>query len=287
MSKSPKSKNALQSRWLRHIAACVLDQNGARNRLTLVLGLIAVMALGLTVPVLLDCLWLVSAVLGGNVGKWIEMIRMVLSCASIVFLTLPLMMGLYGMAAEMAQTCDCLSPETLMPPKVELYRIFDAFASPKAYARSLVAGLQSVGRLAAVVLVPYVLVALSNWLLMPSLEAMVKASAYSVILVARGLLAIAIAALIWLMGCRRRGYAYLVLTNPTIPLREIGRKFRSVRQPLAEAARMSLGTAGRVFLAAIPVLIPLLVHTLPSLMIASAVYAEEVFDKGANEQTEE
>ncbi len=279
MSKSPKSKSALQSRRLRHIAARVLDQNGARNRMTLVLGLILVMTLGLAVPVMLDCLWLVSAILGGSVGKWVEVTRIVLSCASVVFLTLPLAMGLYGMAAEMAQTRDLLDPETLMPKKTELYRIFDAFTSPKAYARSLAAGLQSVGRLAAVVLVPYGCVALSDWLFMPALEQTLEEPIYFIILVARGLLVAAIAALIWLAGCRRRGYAYLVLTNPQIPLGEIGRKFRSVRQPLKECVGMSLRTAGRVFLAAILVLVPLLLHTLPSLMIASAVHAEDVFEK--------
>ena len=281
MSKHPKSEVAVQNARLRRVAGCVLDQNGGKNRMTLVLGLIAVMTLGLTVPLMLDCLWLVGAILGGTVGVWLNGLGYLLSVASLIFLTLPLTMGLYGMAVEMAVTRDRLCPQTLMPPSVELHRIFDAFTSPRQYARYLVAGLQSVGRLSAVVLVPYVLFSLSDGLLMPVLESSLQASASLIALVAQGVITVAVGALIWLAVCSKRGYAYLVLTNPQLSLREINARFRSVRRPLKRSAEMSLRTAVRLFLSAIPVLVPLLLHTLPCLMISSAVYAEDVF--GQNE----
>lgn len=262
---------------LKQEASRVLDAHDAHNRLTLVLGLFVAVGLGFTVPVMLDCLWLVSAILGGTVGDWVEIVRTVLLYASFLLIFLPLCMGVYRMAVRMAETRNVLCPKTLMPVKIGLHECFYPFTSPKAYARTLVAGAQIVVRWGSVVLVPIGFVALAD-LWMPTLKASLSAGNYELVAFAHCLVLLLLTVLGLIVACRLGGYAYLVFAHPDISLRRLGRTFRALRQPYGKCLLRTLRSAGRVLIGAIPVLIPLFLHTLPHLMLSSALYGQRAFD---------
>lgn len=261
---------------LKQRTAHVLDGYGARNRLTLVLGLFTAMVLGLAVPVMLDCLWLVAVILGGTTGQWVEIARQVMLCASLVFLAFPLCMGVYRVAVRMVQTHDVLRPDTLMPLQVCLHECFEVFSSPKAYIRSVVAGLLSLGRWGAVGVIP-----IGLWMLrqtyLPALETILPQDLYPLLETGSAGLILLVTAGAFAGACFLGGYAYLILARPQCSLRQIGKMFKSAGKPFQRNLRMTLHGLGEICLASLPVFIPLFLHTLPKLMIASAVYGEEMF----------
>ncbi len=255
----------------------VLDANGSHARLQLVIGLVMTLLLGLALPLMLDGLWLVAVLLGGQVGTWVYVVYQVLLYGSLVFVTIPLCMGVYAMAVQMVRGRHELDPRTLMSAKVSVSVCLTPFTSAKAYGRALVAGWQVVGRWLSCVLLPAGFVCLAD-LWMPTLEAELSSSAYGVMVWLHGLLAVVLCGGAFLVACKYKGYAYLVFAHPQCSLKEVGQIYRARKPKTGKNFAMTLRHVGRVILAALPVFVPLLFHTIPHLLLSSAVYGECLFD---------
>ena len=260
-------------RQVRRAANDILDMEGAHNRLTLILALAIAIGLGFAVPFILDCLWLVSAIFGGDAGKILETSQQIILYSSLLLLAMPLFLAVYRMAVLMTEASQSLRPDTLMTQKIQLHEILYPFTSPKAYARTLLAGLQVCLRWGGIILLPIGFFQLSKALWIP-------ASPKSLTPVSFALGAIAVALGIgWCMvTCRSWGFAHDVFAHPDMTISQICKARRRVKRPLGISLGKIAVTVIRLILGALPVCIPLLLHTLPSLMLSSAVWGKISFD---------
>ena len=265
-------QNLHDMKQIRQKAVEILDKKGLQNRLHLVLGLFVALALGLSVPVLLDCFWLVGAILGGQTALWTRVIYEVLFWGSLVGILLPLLAGVYRMAILMVERSQTLCPDTLMPPKVGVFEVLYPFTSGKAYLRCLLAGLQGAIRWGGLWLLPWLASFLGElWLPMlaevPAISSFVSSGQTILIVVG------------WFfLGCRHHGYAYLLLACPDLPMAHINRKYRSTPRPFGQSLAMAWDGLWRVVASGIFVLVPLFLHTLPCLMLTWAQRDRQKFD---------
>ncbi len=268
---------AQQKKRIKAKASDILNREGGHNRLTMVLALLVVAGVGLAIPVVLDCLWLTARLLSGSARTVLSVMYDVLLHATYGLVTLPLCMGVYRMAVRMVHTDAVRRPDTLMPNEIHLYECFYAFTSPKAYVRSLVAGLQVAIRWGGTVLLPVGFVALTD-LWKPALVEMTGAPI--MLTVAQILLAVAIGVAWLVILLPFEGYTYLLFANPDLTVGEVNRLYRRRPKSRRRAFGRMVGGIVRIIVGAIPVLIPLLIHTLPSLMLASVLYEEELAAEG-------
>lgn len=269
-------QDRLTPRQLTAKANAILDRRGMHNRLQLTLALVVAVGLGLSIWIILDCLALAGAILGGRVMVWLEVVYQVLFYGSFVFVFLPLLSGVYRMAILMVQTNEILCPDTLMPPQVGLFEVLYAFTSPKAYARSLLTGLQVSLRWGGVCLFPAAFLGLSDiW--MPTLIDLTGAPLFLTL----GHWGVAlILGLGWYcLACLHHGYAYLWLAHPECSLSQIKHKYKAAKHPVGYAFCAAWHGTWRILVATLLVLVPLFLHTLPNLFLNWALQGQYMFDK--------
>lgn len=259
---------------LRASARAVLDRPSAGNRLTLVLALVVAMGLGFAIPVMLDCVLLVAAILGGKIALWLEILHGVLFWGSLLFVTLPILCGVYRLAVLMTKNAEQgqeIAPTPNM--KVSLGECLYPFTSAKAYLRTLYVGLQALVSAALVIGVPVGIGMLST-LWMPLLKEELAPALYVLVWLLHAAVILGSGIGFLCLVSRRAGMSYGVFAYPDVAVRELNRHFISCRRSVSLVLWLTVGFAGWILLSLVAVFIPFLVHTIPYMMLTAAAYGQ-------------
>lgn len=265
---------------LRRRAGEVLELAGTDNRLNLILGLIVVLSLGLAVPLILDCLLLMAELLsllsGGAEVMWIGILYGVLLIGTTLFLTVPLAASVYRMAVLMTVS-HAKATQGTVPEKIGVGECLYAFTSADAYKRSLLVGGRALGRTLLCIAPAGGILGVAAWGL-PKLAGLVP----SIVYVLAWVLCIALAVVsVWLLLCyvsRGAGLGYAVMAQPEKPVGEILAQFSAIPRNGSLPTWMALGHLWRIALSALAVCVPLLIHTLPHVLLSCASYGRFLLD---------
>lgn len=265
--------DVLLSAPLKKRAGRVLDETSARNRLTLVLGLMCVIGLGFAVPMILDCLPVIGEILtalsdDGSV-LWPSVVYGILLAVVSLLFTLPLVAALFRMAALMMARSEQARDGG---SAVGLGELLYPFTSARAYGRTMYVALRGLGLLLLSIL-PSVAVVIAAAYLIP----MVGAATLPLVAFFLWLIAIPAACLLLILlsrtAAKGTGLAYLIFTCPERPIAELRRDFRkNPRRGAALPLWMLAGYVGQVILSALAVCLPLVVHVLPHMLLSWASY---------------
>lgn len=266
---------------LRKRAKKVLDAPGTENRMTLILGILTVIGLGFAVPMILDCLLVVSEVLtlvsDGTEVLWPAILCFALNAGMIIFFTLPLAAALFRMAALMTEA-QCRADEDGTVGRVSLSEIFYPFSSASAYIRTqLVAWRWFLGALTLLGF-PVGLIALASWLI-PLLG--VPAVGFF-LWIAAIVLAIGAFVLIAIYLCKRAGLGYLLFLHPEASAKELRQRFNACNRPAGLPLWLAVGHTGWVLFSLVAVCLPFVLHTIPVMLLTSASYGRHLEESKAS-----
>ena len=254
-------------------AKLLLDLPGKEHRLQLILAELLVIFLSLAVPMMLDCLSFLIYTLPYFTDvknlTWLVILRGVLWGANALLIALPLLCGLYRMAVLMVRA----SEDTGTP--IGAWECLYPFTSWRAYTRTLYVGIRALFRLILTLLPPVVILWGAAWGL-PLLGKYCP----PILSVVLWMLAIAAACLtllgMALWNARGAGFAYRVFAHPEQPLFALSDTFRSTPRRASTPLLMRLSLAGWFLLSMLAVLVPLLIHTLPYILLTEAVYGQSL-----------
>ena len=272
--------SSVRAAHIRKNAKIILDLPGRDCRLRLILAQIAVIALSLAVPLILDCLSLLIYALpyvtDGKIPVWLLILRGILWGANILLVVLPLLAGLYRMAVLSVQRSG-EPPQTSGENFVDfgVWEFLHPFTSLRAYTCTLYVGIRVLFR-TILILLPSAVIMLSVIWGIPILGHSCPAVLTAVLWV----LAIALSCLsLWGMtvwGARSAGLAYFVFAYPERNLWEITTAFKRFSRDAATPLWMRLSLLGWFLLSALAVLVPLLLHTVPYILLSEAVYGQSL-----------
>ena len=208
---------ALMASPLRKQAKDILDAPGTENRLTLILGILAVIGLGFAVPMILDCLLVVADVLSflSESGEvlWPAVLCIVLNAAVLLLFTLPLAAALFRMAVLMTEAIRKDARGEAVQA-VSFSEIFYPFSSWSAYGRTqLVAWRWLLGRLCLLGL-PVAVIALAAWWIP------LVGTAEFLLWVINIIVVLCLLILTACCLCRGAGRSYLIFLHPEMSVKE-------------------------------------------------------------------
>ena len=254
-------------------AKFLLDLPGKEHRLQLILAELLVIFLSLAVPMILDCLSFLIYTLPYFTDiknlTWLVILRGVLWGANVLLIALPLLCGLYRVAVLMVRD----SEDTAIP--IGAWECFYPFTSWRAYTRTLYVGIRALFRLILTLLPPVGILAGAVW----GLPLLGK---YCPLILCTVLWMLAIAAACFallgmaLWNAHGAGLDYLVLAYPEQSLFELSDAFRSAPRRASTPLLMRLSLAVWFLLSMLAVLLPLLLHTLPYILLTEAVYGQSL-----------
>lgn len=267
---------------LRRRAGDVLNMPYSDNRLTLALALMAVMGLGLAVPMILDSLLMMADVLlllsDTAQVAWVLILHGCLLGLFSIFFTLPLLAALCRMAVLMTEAHR--KRESGQPGEsIGLGELWYPFTSAKAYGRTLCVALRGIGY-GLLILSPAVAVMTAAFWWMPLVKYDLIPLTYVLLWAANIGVSCLITVLLAIACSRRIGYAYFAFACPELSLKEAGRLFQKSRPVFGLPLWMMLGYSGWIFLSLIAVFLPFVFHTLPHMLLAGASYGRFLMDTG-------
>ncbi len=258
-------------------AKIFLDLPGRDHRLQLILAQLLVIFLSLAAPMILECLSFLIYTLPYFTDVenlvWLVILRGVLWGANALLIALPLLCGLYRMAVLMVRSSEnCCGSENSQAPIVAWECLYP-FTSWRAYVRTLYVGIRALFRLILMLLPPVGILGAAVWGL-PLLGRICPPLLCWVL----WMMAIAAACLsCWgmaLWNARGAGFAYLVFAHPEQALFDLSDAFKRAPRDAATPLLMRLSLAGWFLLSLLAVLVPLLLHTIPYILLSEAVYGQ-------------
>ncbi len=275
--------SALMATPLQKRAKVVLDAAGTDNRLTLILGILVAIGLGFAVPMILECLLVVSEVLSllseTKEVRWPVILCIALNLAAALGFTLPLVTALFRMAVLMTEAHRKEQQgETVQ--NVSFSEILYPFSSRSAYLRTqLVAWRWLLGML-CLLGIPVAVIAAAVWwipLLCEGLPSVVGFLLWAFnIIVALGLLTLTVFCL-----CRFAGLGYLIFRHPEISVKELRCRFKTYHRPVGLPFHLAVGHTGWTLLSLVAVCVPFVLHTIPLMLLTGASYGRYLEESNA------
>ncbi len=267
---------ALAASEIRRNARILLDLPRKDHRLHLILAQLLVILLSLAVPMMLDCLSVVIYALPYFTGvenfAWLVILRGVLWGANLILIVFPLWGGLYRLAVLMVKSVEPLSNTANERfQSVSAWECLYPFASGHAYARTLYVCIRAVLRVILMLLPPAAILWGAAWGL-PLLSKIcppVLCSMLWMLAVAAVCLTLLVMAL-W--NARGTGLAYWVFAHPEQSLLDLSEAFKSTPKGAEIPLLMRLSLLGWFILSFLAVLVPLLLHTVPYMLLCEAMY---------------
>lgn len=254
-------------------AKLLLNLPGREHRLQLILAELLVIFLSFAVPMMLDCLSFLIYTLPYFTDvknmTWLVILRGVLWGANALLIALPLLCGLYRMAVLMVRDAENTATS------IGAWECLYPFTSWRAYTRTLYVAIRALFRLILMLLPPVGILWGAVWGL-PLLGEYCPL----ILCVVLWMLAIAASCLallgLALWNARGAGLAYLIFSHPEQPLFVISDAFRSTPRRVSTPLLLRLSLAGWFLLSMLAVLVPLLIHTLPYILLTEAVYGQSL-----------
>lgn len=264
----------LQAAQIRRHAKARLDLPGADHRLQLISAQLMVILLSLAIPMLLDCLAVVIYVLPYFASvddfAWLVILRGILWGANGLLVVLPLLCGLYRMAVRMTKDENARDVSAM-----GVWACLYPFTSLRAYGRTLYVGIRGLLRFCLMLMPSAILIGAAAWGL-----PLLGNSVSPVLCVVLWVLAIAAACLalggmaVW--NARDAGLAYFVFAYPERCLADVSDAFKRLPRKASTPLLMRLCLSGWFLLSAAEVLLPLILHTMPYILLCEAVYGQSL-----------
>ncbi len=260
---------------LKRQAKAILNDAGAQHRLTLILGLVMVLGAALAVPMMLECLLLLSELLtvfssGENV-VWPTVLYYVLNGLILLLITMPLVAAWGRMAILITDNHG--KPVSTPTTVVGIGELLYPFTSREAYLRTLYVALRGLGCLLATVLPPAGLIFVAKlWL--PMISQNVPLIVYNLLWVLHIGVACLLLLTLALLTCRMAGLAYFVFSAPERSLKDIRQDFVRCRRPCVLPLWLPISFLGWIVVSVLAVFVPLVLHTAPYMLLAWASYGK-------------
>ncbi len=264
---------------IRRKARLVLDGRSVpQNRMTLILSLIVVLVTAVGVYMLSIGLYMVGYLIVGD-ALWLDIATYGLMGLLALLLVLPLASATWRLACLMTvrSTVSAMPsglPVTAATPT--LSEVFHPFTSLRAYGRTLVVGLETLGWAILSVGLP-----LAGYRTLAGVFAQmanrgVHTSLCNLLTGVSLLLCLAFGVLMLFLSGLRAGFGYFVFIHDGISVSEVNRYFRGFRRGFVRPFVLRISLAGWVALSVVAILVPFLLHTIPYGLCCGAVYAGEL-----------